>query len=508
MANIISDFLDKHTHSTSKKALDEERTKADVEVKTPYVRRRPRIEKKTIQLPHFSTGLEAREYVRMHKELGTKALLNCCSQIKKGNIKKVFIEEVTKLEEETSRKSESCHKKKGSKTQRAQMFGHTVKKEEEYIEQEPSERGIIVREVLGSMSSKEFSFKLLECQKNRAVTERRLNLDLNPHELYLIKSGENISIKTLVTYLEILDVHITYMKRKDDHGYVTFSRDNATFISKEYSTKLYDIPVEGSFDLLKFANENGLRLSFARNKTLETISTAIYPKKEEQAIVRIINNVLINAIHGKEVSIPALAKALHMSANGLDYFLFGVVDYDYKMVDILLKHLGLCGIYSFKDLGYGRLDEQDGNLYVILANSSGKIKGKHHLLCENLKDKRITDIVRILIDNNFVSFNTAKRKDVTLNQSIQEDHVDKHGKRNFHEYDKHELEELIKWKRFGIKPNEYCDYCRTRGIKISFYPTKDGRVIQLCDNCKDKVHPTNHYVKIIYTPNGGQNKRY
>ena len=50
-----------------------------------------------------------------------------------------------------------------------------------------------------------------------------------------------------------------------------------------------------------------------------------------------------------------------------------------------------------------------------------------------------------------------------------------------------------------------CDYCGIKGT-TRLYETKDGRDICLCRLCTDKIHPTNNYVKIIYTPVGGKNR--
>lgn len=102
-------------------------------------------------------------------------------------------------------------------------------------------------------------------------------------------------------------------------------------------------------------------------------------------------------------------------------------------------------------------------------------------------------------------FANAEIQDRCVIDSILQSNVDSTGKRAFHLYKKYELEDLIKWRRIGILTNSRCDYCGTRGT-VKLYDTKDGRDICLCGYCKDKIHPTNNYVNIIYTPVGGKTR--
>ena len=319
-----------------------------------------------------------------------------------------------------------------------------------------------------------------------------------------LEAGDNCSLNAFVHYLDAVYLGLFFMTESHDVGTITLNNSVATFYSTKLGKNLYSVEVYDTYGLLRYLNKVGIRMILKSSNATPYKKTPI-PQNKIWSYVKEINKTIRNKIVALDISSEALALSLRISVNMLDNILYGVINYDMKIVDLIAKRIGTIALYHTKQYGTFTTKYIGNKLYGVHNDKqSGRVIEFEIVIGEKHK---ITDLAFALSKMQFVKLQLAK--DVISNNYIGEqaknDIIDSQSKRSFHLYKKYELEELIKWRKIGYVQNCQCDYCGIKGT-TRLYETKDGRDICLCRLCTDKIHPTNNYVKIIYTPVGGKNR--
>ena len=356
------------------------------------------------------------------------------------------------------------------------------------------------------MNCLQFGFYLRSRRKQLGYSDSHFAIMMNRIDSMKLEAGDNCSLKSLITYLDAVDLCILFEKKETDFGCITFKTNRAKFYSYKFKKDLYTIELEDTYSFFRYINQYELKIRFKDTGDKQILfSKPVYEDSIIWKDISHINSVMRKKIVTKDVSFPALANTLKIKASSLENILYDVLNYDFKIIELIGKKIGCIPIYRTKDFGLVTLEYKNGKLQKGIKNEESGLRTYTDFLSGS--KHKVTEVVLALQKIGFNCFIFAKADipDNCVLDVIKEDNVDATGKRAFHLYRKYELEELIKWRSIGILRNNRCDYCGFRGT-VKFYNTKDGRDICLCGYCKDKIHPTNNYVKIIYTPVGGKSR--
>lgn len=318
-----------------------------------------------------------------------------------------------------------------------------------------------------------------------------------------IENGRNYAVKDLLVYLKAVDAKL-YYKDEEGSGEIVTQKNHVVLQDLNDGVRVQTFRSTLILDLLAEVNQNQAQLFIKRIGAYKEVK-ARWEDKDTWVYVEEINHKIRNKIGNSNERRAAIAKNLHISANSLDRFLYDVIDYDFHIIDTMLKSAGALLIFRQAKEHHCYLVYEQGWLvkYDSIKIGNQFERGEREVVCE-LNSYHISDFLRVAMKHNFtpIIVNSANTpQEVKLIEEAPEIIIPEQAYENESGYTlrrkKGKIDDIVNvnkghtnlvreaLKGRGTRVGRgICSYCKM-GFRYGWeYRTENGRYINLCIPCK------------------------
>lgn len=251
------------------------------------------------------------------------------------------------------------------------------------------------------MNIKHFTYNLLRRKKASGKSDMIISslTGLRGSIKTDIETGGNYAVKDLLVYARAIDAILVY-KSKDAAGNIEIVMGKPAVVEKKSRKVVKTFHSTAILDLLVECNKCNGKLSFVSASPSIYISDSnTYDDIDIWKEVEKINALIRNKVKDQHEKV---ASALHIPVSSLERFLWSVIDYDYRLIQLMLNSIDKQMLFRHGVGSHCYLEIENGKLFKIDSQKTefGCIKGQKELICD-IPSPHITDFVRSIQGMNF-----------------------------------------------------------------------------------------------------------